>query len=165
MNILDAILLICFIPALIQGIRKGLISQVIAIISLILSIWLAFRFASPTGEWLAGFIKADIKVLNVMAFALILIVVSVIMTLLSKLIEALIHLIMLGWLNKLLGAVFSIAKYSLLIGMVILLFDSLNTSFDLVDKDTLNASILYNPLKEIADTVFPYLKSLATGNL
>ena len=100
-----------------------------------------------------------------MAFALILIVVSVIMTLLSKLIEALIHLIMLGWLNKLLGAVFSIAKYSLLIGMVILLFDSLNTSFDLVDKDTLNASILYNPLKEIADTVFPYLKSLATGNL
>ena len=46
MSIIDIILLICFVPAIINGARKGFISQVISIVSLVLGIWLSARFAS-----------------------------------------------------------------------------------------------------------------------
>ena len=71
MNILDIILLICFIPAVVQGIRKGFISQVISIVSLILGIWLSARFASAVSGWLGQWITASGQVLEIVAFALI----------------------------------------------------------------------------------------------
>ena len=52
MNVIDIILLICFVPAVIMGLRKGFIAQVIAIISIILGIWLSFQFSAALSGWL-----------------------------------------------------------------------------------------------------------------
>ena len=76
MNILDIILLLCFIPAVISGLRKGFIAQVVAIISLVLGIWLSVRFASAAGAWLGQWIEASQQLLNVISFAVIFIVVT-----------------------------------------------------------------------------------------
>lgn len=160
MNIIDIILLICFIPAVIQGIRKGFISQVISIISLVLGIWMSARFASLVSTWLAQWITASGQILEIVAFALILVVVFLVLGALGKLLEATIKLIMLGWLNKLLGVVFAVLKTVLIVGLVIMAFSSLNKTFGLVSPETLGDSILYTPLKKIAYDVFPYLKGL-----
>ena len=163
MNILDAILLICFIPAIVQGIRKGLINQVISIVSLLLSVWLAFKFSPELSTYLSGFLETDRNVLIVISFTLIMLAVSISFTLLGKAVEAVINFIMLGWLNKLLGMIFAIAKYGIIIGLIILLFCSINTTFNIVNPEVLNESVLYTPLKEAAETLFPYLKSLFTA--
>lgn len=160
MNILDAILLICFIPAIVQGARKGLISQAISIVSLFLSVWLAFRFSKEVTEYLSGFIQMDRNVLTVISFTLILLAVSIAFSLLGRLLEAVMDFIMLGWLNKLLGMVFAIAKYALIIGVVIMLFNSINTTFKIVNEQTLDQSVLYKPLKSGAELLFPYIKTL-----
>ena len=164
MNIIDIILLICFIPAVIQGIRKGFISQVISIVSLILGIWMSARFASVVSSWLSQWITASGQVLEIVAFALILIVVFLVLGALGKLIEATIKLIMLGWLNKLLGVVFSVLKTGLIVGLIIMAFSSLNDTFSLVKPETLSQSVLYSPLKNIADDVFPYLRDMIFWN-
>ena len=52
MNVLDIVLIILFIPAIIRGISKGFIEQVIALASLFLSAWLAYLFADKVGTWL-----------------------------------------------------------------------------------------------------------------
>ena len=160
MNIIDVILLICFIPAVIQGIRKGFISQVISIVSLVFGIWMSARFASAVSTWLAQWITASGQVLEIVAFALILVVVFLVLGALGKLLEATIKLVMLGWLNKLLGVVFALLKTALIVGLVIMAFSSLNKTFGLVSPETLGDSILYTPLKKIAYDVFPYLKGL-----
>ena len=64
MNILDIIILICLIPAIIQGIRKGFISQAISIASIILGIWLSSQFANVVGEWIAQYISVSTKPSN-----------------------------------------------------------------------------------------------------
>jgi membrane protein required for colicin V production len=71
---------------------------------------------------------------------------------------------MLGWLNKLLGAVFSLLKCSLIIGLLIMVFNSINNTFNLVAEEELAKSVLYPPLKDIAYTVFPYLKEMLFWN-
>lgn len=164
MNTVDIILLICFIPALVQGFRKGFISQIIAIISIILGAWLSFRFASEVSVWLAQYITGSEQILKIIAFALILTAVIIGLTLLGKLLESTFELVMLGWLNKLLGAAFSLVKAGLLIGLAIMVFCSLNNTFSLVSEEVLNESVLFPPLKDLAYTVFPYLKELLFWN-
>lgn len=160
MNILDIILLICFIPAIVQGIRKGFISQVISIVSLILGIWLSARFATVVSGWLGQWITAPGQVLEIVAFALILVLVFLGLGAVGKLLEATIRLVMLGWLNKLLGVVFALLKTALIVGLVIMAFSSLNSTVGFVKDEVLNQSMLYPPLKNIADDVFPYLKNI-----
>ncbi len=160
MNILDAIILICFIPALIQGIRKGFIAQVIAIISLVAGIWLSFKFASLTAGWLGQYIQASGQILQITAFALILVIVIVIFFAIGKVIEATIKIVMLGWLNKLLGAVFALIKCALIIGLCIMAFSALNSMFHIVGEEYLAGSALYSGLNSMAHSVFPYLQGL-----
>ncbi len=164
MNILDIILLICFVPALVRGFRKGFISQVIAIISLIAGVWMSARFANVVSTWIAQYIQGSEQVLKVVAFALIFIVVIAALALLGKLLEGTIKLIMLGWLNRLLGVIFSMLKAGLIIGLVIMAFCSLNSTFGFVSEETLNSSVLFPPLKNMAYSVFPYLKELLCWN-
>ena len=162
MNILDIILLICFIPALIQGIRKGFIAQAISIVSIIAGIWTSARFADVVSAWIGQFITASEQVLKVVAFAIILVIVFLVLAAVGKLLEGMFKLVMLGWLNKLLGVVFALIKTGLIVGLVIIAFSSLNETFKFVQESVLNESVLYPPLKNLALEVFPYIKNILT---
>jgi membrane protein required for colicin V production len=164
MNIVDIILLICFIPAVIQGFRKGFISQVIAIVSIIAGAWISFRFTVPGSQWLAQHIQGSEQMLKIISFATIFIAVIVGLTLLGKLLEGVVKLVMLGWLNRVLGVIFSLLKAGLIIGLAIMLFCSLNNTFGLVSEEMLGESVLFPPLKYLSYTVFPYLKELLFWN-
>ena len=164
MSIIDIILLICFVPAVVNGIRKGFISQVISIVSIIAGVWVSYEFSTIVAEWIGQYIQASENVLHLVAFALIMVGVFLLLALLARLIESLVNFVMLGWLNKLLGVVFALIKSGLIIGLVIMAFNSLNNNFHLVNEQLLADSTLYTPLKDIAYTVFPYLKSMIFWN-
>lgn len=164
MNVLDIILLICFIPAVIQGIRNGFIAQVISIAALILGVWASARFTPEVSTWLAQYITVSDQVMKVISFTVILLMSFLVLALIGKFLEATFKLVMLGWLNSLLGAVFSLIKAGLVIGLVIMAFCSLNNTFDFVSEEVLNESVLFPPLKKMAYTVFPYLKELLFWN-
>ncbi len=160
MNILDIALLVCLIPALIQGLRKGFIAQVVAIISLVLGGWLAYHFSSVVTGWLEQWLDISGPALGILSFILIFVVVITVLFLLGKVLEASVKIILLGWLNKLLGLVFALFKYALVIGLLIILFDSINGKFDFVSESYLDSSFMYSGLRSVSYAVFPYLKSL-----
>ena len=164
MSILDVILLICFIPALIQGLKKGFISQAISIVSLIAGVWMSFEFSTAVSAWLAQYVEASEKLLKIASFAIIMIGVFIILGIVGKSLEGILKFVMLGWLNRLLGVVFAFIKTGLVIGIVIILFNSLNNSLNLVSEETLAQSVLYPPLKDMAYTIFPYLKEIFFWN-
>ena len=160
MNVLDIILLICFIPAIITGLRKGFIAQVISIVSIILGIWMSFRFSALVSGWLGKWIEAPENILQIISFAVILILVILALAALGRLLEATIKIILLGWLNKLLGVVFAILKYAIILGLLLMLFDDINRTMNLVKPDVFAQSVLYRPFLDMADSIFPYLKGL-----
>ena len=160
MNVIDIIILVCCIPALFHGFSTGFVSQAISLIALVLGVWLSFKFSVPFGDWLKSFADLPGTVLHIIAFALILTIVMLVLTLIGKAIEKVVKLAMLGWLNKLLGIVFALLKAVLIIGLVIIIFDAIYNLIPFVSSDTLNESVLYNPIKSIANTVFPFLKEL-----
>lgn len=156
----DIIILICFLPAVISGIKNGFIEQVVALVSLVLGAWLAFKFSNVVGEWLKPYLEVSETVLHVISFAVIMIAVVLVLFVLGKILTGLTKLVLLGWLDRLLGLVFALLIAGLLIGIGIILFDTLNVKFGFVDEAILDKSVLYGPIRDIAYMVFPYLKEL-----
>lgn len=160
MNILDFIILLCFIPAVINGLRKGFIAQVFSIVSIILGAWLSFKFATLVSSWIGQWIQGSEQLLQIISFILIFIVVAMGLHLVSKTLEACIKIILLGWLNKLLGLAFAMVKCMLIVGLFLAAFDFINQHFDLVKQCDLNQSLFYTPITKMTDAIFPYISQM-----
>ena len=93
-------------------------------------------------------------VMHVATFLVFFILYALVFTLIGKLLEKILKLVMLGWLNRLLGLVLAIAN-----GLLVL-FTALNNTFEIVEQKTLAESVLYQPLYNFGSALFPYLKAL-----
>ena len=164
MAILDIILLLCFIPAIVGGISKGFVKQVVNLAAILIAAWAAFHFSTVLAEWLSQYITLEMSVLNVISFVLIIIVVAVVLNLVGSLITNAMKAMSLGFVNRLLGLVFAVLKVALILGLLILLFETLNSSLQLVSPEATENSVVYNILRDIAEKIFPILKTFITGN-
>ncbi|MBR6346403.1 MAG: CvpA family protein [Bacteroidales bacterium] len=160
MNTLDIVLLVLFVPAIIRGLSKGFLEQAIGMIAIVASVWAAFKFSKVAVLWVAPYLNMNETLLNVLVFASLLILVSLALVLIGKLITKIIELAMLGWLDKLLGLVFSILLTGLVLGIVIILIDTLNVKFGFINSEILDASVIYGLLRNYAYALFPFLKQL-----
>ncbi len=160
MNILDILILLCCVPAVFRGLSKGFIAQVAALVALVLGAWMSFHFSGAVAGWLRPVIDISPALLQAIAFAVILIGVFLALTLAGKMLEGIVKIVMLGWLNKLLGVVFSLLKVILAIGLFILLFDSVTTALGVDCSKITGSSLFYTPVKDFADVFFPYIKEL-----
>jgi len=164
MGTLDIILLLFFIPAIVRGISKGFVEQLVGIVSIVLGGWLAFKFSAPVAEWLSLHLSWESSALNILAFALIAVVIVLVLKLIGSLIVKALKELSLGFINRLLGVVFALLKTALIIGLVIYFFDIVNTKVNIVSAETLDASVVYTALKNAANVVFPFLKELFTSS-
>lgn len=162
MNILDLFFLICLVPAIIEGLNEGFIRQVIGIISLIVGVWASYRFSTMVGTWVGTWLDASGNIINIVSFVLVFLVVLIILGALGRLLEGIIKFGMLGWVNRLLGLFFSLLKCALILGLVVMLFNQFNSSYHWVSDETLAASKGYAPIRDLANSVFPYIKNLFT---
>ncbi len=163
MTILDIILLLCFVPAIVSGISKGFVSQAVQVVAIILGAWAAFHFSSGICSWLSQYLTIDQTVLKVIAFVLVIIVISIILNLLGNALTRLLHALSLGWFNGILGVLFGIIKVGIILGLLIMVFEGLNSSLQLVGSASLDDSKVYVMLRDLTETVFPYLKGLVAG--
>lgn len=160
MGTLDIVLLICFLPALVSGLSKGFVRQVMGLAALFLGAWAGFRYGLAAAEWLGAHCGLEGQVLQIAAFALVAAFTILVLALLARILAKALDLAALGWADRLLGLVFALLKAALLLGLALLVFDSLNGSLKLVDPEKLGDSVIAPWLRKIALQVFPYLKEL-----
>ena len=86
MAILDIILLLCFVPAIVSGISKGFVKQVVNLAAILVAAWAAFHFSTVLGGWLGRYITLEPSILNVISFVLIIIVAAVLLNLVGTLV-------------------------------------------------------------------------------
>lgn len=161
MTVIDIIILILMALAVFKGIKDGLVRQVGGIAGIILGIFLAGRFSSLLSGWLHQWLNASENVVKAISFAAIIIIVCLCTYLLGRLLERIIKITTLGWINRLLGVVLSVCTAVLIIGAVISLIEYVNTTwFVIVSPERMAESKSIQIISSITDAVFPYLKQL-----
>lgn len=128
MNLLDLVIFLLLIGALIQGYRRGLVSQVTSLINYILAIWIAFEFTdefapvisqlwslpdSAREGWMA-FIPVETAIYSLVAFLVLLFGTRLILSLVATLINQVANLPILSLVNRSGGVLFGVVKVLLL---------------------------------------------------
>jgi membrane protein required for colicin V production len=121
MNWLDIVIIIILVISAISGFASGLIKTVFSLAGLILGVFLAGKFYVNLSGAL-GFIPGD-NGPRIAAFIIIFLVVMLVATILGIVLTKLISAVMLGWINRiggavlglLLGAVFAAAILAILV--------------------------------------------------
>lgn len=161
MTVVDIIIIVLLILSLFKGLKDGLVRQVGGIAGILIGIFLAGRFSALVSTWLHQLINASENVVKAISFALIIIAVCLCVTLIGKIIEKIFTLATLGWVNRLLGAILSVGGTVLLLGAILSMIEYVNqTWFTLIPEQTMNESQIIEIIKDISETVFPYLKKL-----
>jgi len=116
-NWLDIVITIYLIISVISGLVQGLIRSVLSIIGLIVGIALAANFYKQFGDVLTFIHNPDIA--DIVAFVIILLAVMVIAALIALVLRSIIKAIMLGWIDRLGGAIFGLLLGALSVSVLL----------------------------------------------
>ena len=149
MNTLDWVIVAILAVGFVAGFIKGVIQQAFSLGGLVLGIICGTLLYKPFADLLQGFLKMSDKTACIVAFVVILLVVPIVCGLLGKLLSKLVHEASLGFVDRLLGGLFGVLKFFLVIGLVIKLLDITGLQDNLVDKGERKQSKLYVPVSNI----------------
>ena len=97
----------------------------------------------------------DESMIQLVTFAGTFLIILIALVLLGKAMTKIAETLALGFFNKVVGAVFGFLKYALILSVVLLVYDEINASLRFVEKEKTESSILYEPVKNLAPTLFP----------
>jgi membrane protein required for colicin V production len=152
MNWLDIVILVLIIVSALIGLKIGLIKAVLSMVGLIVGVVLAGRFYLALAEHLTFISQPSLA--KIAAFAIILIVVMVIAAVLAALIKWAVSAMMLGWVNRLGGAVFGFVLGAVFCGALLAMWVKCVGITDPVNESALAVFLLDG---------FPFVLALLPG--
>lgn len=166
MNWLDIIILVPVLWFGYKGFKNGLVKEIAGLAALFLGLWIAVNLSHYLENLLNDNTEINESYLPLIAFATLFVVSVVLVRLLSKSMDSLVKAVALGWVNKLTGLVFGAAKALLIIGAVIFIFDQFIVSkLELIPQHVMDNSLLYQPINELIEIIYPKLKNLRLEDL
>ena len=154
MSWLDVIILFPLLIGLIRGLMKGLIGEVFSIAAVILGLVGAKMWSAQFASWLLLQFEWPEAVCIVIAYALLFLGIALALNIVAHLLAKLFQKISLGWLNRLAGGIFGIAKWGLVILVVVFGLHRLDTHFQFINKELKDQSVVYTQCTQIAEKIW-----------
>lgn len=158
MNYIDIILIIPIIWFAYQGFKRGLIVELASLVALVLGIYAALYFSEYAAYFLTNSLGLETEYLSIISFILTFIVVVVLVYFIGKILEKLVNMVALGFLNKMAGAVFGVLKAAVLLSIIILIINHFNDKF--ISKEKKEGSYLFAPVAGIAPLLWKNLEEM-----
>ena len=160
MNWLDVLLLLPLVFGLVRGLMRGFISEIIAFVVVILGVLGAKMWAPMCSTWLQAQFAWPQAVCDLVAYVLIFLLIAFILSLIAKLINKLLRAIHLGWANRLLGCVFGVCKYGLVVLFAVFVMDKTDESIHWTEgAPIVQTSIVYPHMVKATHAVLSFSRS------
>lgn len=144
MNWLDVLIVLPLLFGLVRGLMRGLVSEVIAIMVVVLGALGSRMLAASFSAWLLRQFAWPTEVCDVVAYVLIFLVIAIMLSILAKLLQKFLRAIHLGWANRLLGGLFGLCKYGIIVLIIVYAMDRTNAHYHWLDKSPIvKTSVCY----------------------
>lgn len=157
MNFLDILIGALLVYGLIKGIWKGLFVELASLLSLLLGIFVAVKFSGFTADFIRENFLTDSEYIEIIAFAGTFLLVVIAIVLLAKVFTRMANFASLGWINRMFGGVFGLLKMVLILSVLLHFFQKTNQNEALISEEKLDQSVLYHPVKQTSEFIFPVL--------
>lgn len=159
MNWLDIIIAAPLILATIQGYRTGFVMQVATFVGITFSIIFAGKASEIIAPYTSGIVSQSSALASPVLYIASFLLIMLAFIILGKTIESLFKVAQLNFFNRMLGAAFSLATWTLAISVVLMLIINIDQKQILLKEPIKQSSHLYEPFVSIGETLVPFLKT------
>ncbi len=153
-NYIDIIVLLFLLWGAYRGFSKGLIIEVATLLGLVFGVYVAIKYSSYTEDILVDFLNISSRYISYIALAVTFVLVAIVVYIIGKLLTKLIDIISLGLINKLLGTILGVAKYFVVVCVLLMIVDALNIKFQFLSEETQQKSLLFYPFLNFAQKIY-----------
>lgn len=155
MNTVDWLLLIPPVYGLIRGAFRGLVGEVAALAAIAGGAVAAYAFPEPVASALVRVVGLKAEHAGPVAYALLFFTAALGIILLGKLMTKSIEALSLGGPNRLLGALFGLLKWTLIMALFAWIFVGFNQRAGLVDQEKLESSPVMGVYMTLGNWITP----------
>ncbi len=117
MNPFDILIIVILGYSFVRGLFRGLVKEISSIIGVLGGFYAAYTYYRHLGNLLSGVIH-DVSYLNILSFLIIFCGVLILVSVLGVIIKYLLNIAFLGWVDRIGGVVFGLAKGILIISVL-----------------------------------------------
>lgn len=165
METFDIIVLSLAIVAFIAGFLTGLVMQLAILAGVVLGSVFSGELAawlSPViGDWIGG-VQQIVKPLSYIISFFIIVTLS---ALAGRLLQSVFKAVKINVLNRLLGGFSGLLSYVIILSIVVNIIEDVDKKGAILTDDIRKKSVTYSLIKEVATTVFPYLRFDRAGGV
>ncbi len=159
MTVIDIVLVALIGFGAAKGLYRGLLIEVASLLAIFIGAYGAARFSNYAGALIAKNFDWPENTVSITAFIITFLTIFFAISFFGKALTKLASFASLGTLNKILGGFFGGLKAAVLISLVLMVFDTLNTSLPIVSQGSIAESAFYNPVQAIAPAILPNISS------
>lgn len=157
MSFLDIVLIVAIAISFFKGYKDGLFVELASLFAFFIGIFIAVKFSYITQGMLENHVSWSPRAIAVASFLITLFAFVIGIHLFAKTISKIADFAFLGMANSILGGVFGAIKTALFFGILLNLFQKVNTAFVKVDEDLQEKTLLVGPCMKISEFLLPVL--------
>jgi membrane protein required for colicin V production len=151
MAAIDIVLVAVMIYAIVRGAMKGFIVSIASMFGVFISLFVAKNYGEDVMHFILSKVEWTAETNYIVSFVVVFLLMMILVRFGAIAVSKLANMVMLGWLDKLLGAVFTWVKYLVIISACLYVFDRINNHLHFASEEYLQSSALYQPVKSIAE--------------
>ncbi|BAV09879.1 membrane protein required for colicin V production [Filimonas lacunae] len=137
--IIDIIFAILMVLAIVKGLQKGLVLAVFSFIAIIIGLAAAMKLSATVALWLQHNTNVGMRWLPALSFIIVIVAVTLLVRWCASLIEVGLDLVLMGWINKLGGALLYMMLYITILSVCLFYAQQMN----MLKPETIMASRFY----------------------
>ncbi|HEX6915203.1 MAG TPA: CvpA family protein [Chitinophagaceae bacterium] len=153
---IDFLFLVILVLAVFKGYSRGLIVAVFSLLAFIIGIMAAVKFSAKVAEWLQEQSGQDSPWMPFVAFVLVMVAVMLLIRLGASVIERVVKIAMMGWLNRLGGIIFYLLLYLIFFSIVLFYAEQLGV----LTSQTIETSRTYPILAPVGPAIIDAIGSI-----
>ncbi len=163
MNSIDIFIIIFISFFLIRGIFRGFVIELTSLLGLVLGYLIAISYVGMISDFiLSYFPDLPASAVKIIAFSILFIATNVGLKLVAQMVTKTLKFAMLGWLNRLLGALLALLKSVIILCIVVLIIDFLPFSELALQSEEVQGSQLFPLLNMLGPELYRHINNLST---
>ena len=159
MNGFDIVFLLVLLMGAWKGWSNGLLKEILGLIGIFVGLYIARLLYEQVGCYIAPHLGTSPTIANIIAFALIWLGVPILLGILGSLLTKFLQLVGLKSINSAGGALVSIVKYGLLLGIIC----NILSITKIVTDEAQQTSALFTPLRKATSMAFSQIMKEQTN--
>lgn len=147
--LIDIIVIVLLLLAAFKGLRNGLILAIFSFLAFVIGLAAAIKLSAVAAGYIGSAVNVSQRWLPVLAFVVVFVIIVLLVKLGAKLIESAVSMMMLGWVNRIGGAIFYALLYIFVFSIVLFYADGVG----IIKPETAQNSVTYQYIRPLGPYV------------